>query len=368
MATKPKQRPDDDTTSRLSLKRQLVFWLIALAVFALFLWLFIDMLLPFIAAMALAYLLDPLVLRMQKLGVNRTIAALLIVAVAIAMIVLALTLLVPVIADQVGGLVAKLPEYFEKFRDWVARTNQGWLGQMVSERLPEAEKSLSGMAAQAAGWLATFVGSIWAGGKALVSVISLLVITPVVTFYLLLDWDRMLEKIDSWIPRPHRETVRQLLREVDDAIAGFMRGQALCCLFLGTFYCVGLSLVGLNFALLIGLVAGIFSFIPYLGAMTGLLLAGSVAIAQFWPDWIPIAMTLGVFAVGQALEGNVLQPYLVGAKIGLHPVWLMFALLAFGYVFGFVGLLIAVPVAASIGVLVRFLLRQYLASPYYTGG
>jgi predicted PurR-regulated permease PerM len=250
----------------------------------------------------------------------------------------------------------------------VARTNQGWLGQMVSERLPEAEKSLSGVAAQAAGWLGSFAGSLWAGGKAVVSVVSLIVITPVVTFYLLLDWDRMIEKIDSWIPRPHRETVRQLLGEVDDAIAGFMRGQALCCLFLGTFYCIGLSLVGLNFALLIGLIAGVFSFVPYLGAMTGLLLAGSVAIAQFWPDWIPIAMTLGVFAAGQALEGNVLQPYLVGAKIGLHPVWLMFALLAFGYVFGFVGLLIAVPVAASIGVLVRFLLRQYLASPYYTGG
>jgi predicted PurR-regulated permease PerM len=158
-----------------------------------------------------------------------------------------------------------------------------------------------------------------------------------------------------------------LIGEVDAAIAGFMRGQALCCLILGAFYSVGLILIGLNFGLLIGIVAGILSFVPYVGTIAGFLLAGGMAIAQFWPDWVPILLAMGIFVLGQAIEGNVLQPYLVGTKVGLHPVWLMFSLLAFGFLFGFVGLLVAVPVAAAIGVLTRFLLRQYMASPYYTG-
>jgi len=212
------------------------------------------------------------------------------------------------------------------------------------------------------------LGSLLAGGRALLSALSLIVITPVVAFYLLLDWDRMVAKIDEWTPRPHRDTVQGLLREMDGVIASFLRGQALSCLILGTFYAVSLSIIGLNFGVLIGLVCGFLSFIPYVGAFTGLLLAGTVATAQFWPEWTWIMASLGVFVAGQAIEGNVLQPFLVGKSIGLHPVWLMFALLAFGYLFGFPGLLIAVPVSAAIGVLARFMIRQYMASPYYTGG
>src|SRR5262249_42699322 len=196
---------------------------------------------------------------------------------------------------------------------------------------------------------------------------SLIVVTPVVAFYLLNDWSRMIATVDNWIPLQHRETVHALVHEMDDAIAGFVRGQTAVCLILGSFYAVSLTVAGLSFGLLIGLLSGVITFIPYVGSMTGLVVSVGVAIAQFWPEYTWILVVLGIFFVGQFLEGYVLAPKLVGESIGLHPVWLMFALFAFGYLFGFVGLLIAVPLAAIIGVLARFGLKQYLASPFYTG-
>ncbi len=352
----------------MTLRRQLIFWSATLLVLIALLWLLNEVLLPFVTAMALAYLLDPLVQRIQRLGVSRTVAALVIVAIFLVVVVVLTILLVPVLGNQLSGLIERIPDYVERLRALIAQSSQGWLGTLVGERLPEAQKSLSGAAASAAGWIGTFLASLWSGGKALLSVVSLLVIAPVVTFYLLLDWDRMVAAVDGWLPRHHRETIRSLIGEMDRAIAGFVRGQALCCIILGIFYCVALSLLGLNFALLIGLIAAVLSFIPYVGTVVGLLLASAVAVTQFWPQWLPIGIAIGIFGIGQFFEGNVLQPYLVGKSIGLPPVWLMFSLLAFGYLFGFVGLLVAVPVAAAIGVLARFMLRQYLASPYYTGG
>jgi predicted PurR-regulated permease PerM len=196
---------------------------------------------------------------------------------------------------------------------------------------------------------------------------GLLVVTPVVAFYMLLDWDRMVAKVDGWVPRDHVETVRTIFRDIDLAIAGFVRGQGTVCLILGLIYATGLSLAGLNFGLLIGLFAGFVSFIPYVGSIAGLLLALIVAAVQFWPDWVMVLVIVGIFFGGQFIEGNILQPKLVGSSVGLHPVWLMFALFAFGALFGFVGLLVAVPAAAVVGVLVRFALSRYLASPLYIG-
>jgi predicted PurR-regulated permease PerM len=198
-------------------------------------------------------------------------------------------------------------------------------------------------------------------------VVSLLVVTPVVAFYLLLDWDRMIKKVDSWIPRDHVQTVRQIASDMDTTIAGFVRGQGSMCLILAIYYAVGLSLAGLNFGLLIGFATGMLSFIPYVGATLCLLIAGGVALVQFGADYVSIAIVLGVYFTGQFMEGNVLQPKLVGGSVGLHPVWLMFALFAFGAMFGFVGLLIAVPAAAAVGVLVRFALSRYLESDLYHG-
>jgi predicted PurR-regulated permease PerM len=260
-----------------------------------------------------------------------------------------------------------LPRYVAKLQALITDPNQGWLARIFGDKLLDAGKSVGELVSQGAGWIATFAASLWSGGKALFSVLSLLVITPVVAFYLLCDWDRLIKTVDGWIPLPHRDTVHGLAREINIAIGAFVRGQAGICLVLGAFYALCLTLVGLNFGFLIGFIAGLISFIPYVGSLTGLLIGCIVAVAQFWPEWMPVALVVATFAVGQVLEGYVLAPKLVGEKVGLHPVWLMFALIAFGYLFGFVGLLVAVPVSAAIGVLLRFAMKQYRASPIYTG-
>ncbi len=366
--TGPADSPPPLPITPISLRRQLIFWTGALLVFIALLWLLGDVLLPFVAGMVLAYLLDPVVRKLQKLGLSRPIASVLIVMGAIALIAFALIMLLPILGEQIAGFVDRMPQYVERIRQLVQEQSQSWLGRLIGEKLPDAEKQLGGVAATAAGWAAGFLGSLLSGGRALVSVISIFVIAPIVAFYLLLDWERMIAAVDSWVPVPYRETVRGLAREMNAAISGFVRGQAIVCLILGTFYSVALISIGLHFGLLVGIVAAILGFAPYVGTITGFLLAVGIAIAQFWPDWTMPALAAGIFLTGQFVEGNILQPFLVGKEVGLHPVWLMFALLAFAYLFGFVGLLVAVPTAAAIGVLVRFLLRQYLASPYYTGG
>jgi predicted PurR-regulated permease PerM len=212
------------------------------------------------------------------------------------------------------------------------------------------------------------VEGVFSGGLALIDFISLAVITPVVAFYMLLDWDRMVDEIDHWLPRRHAPAIRRVAGDIDSVLAGFVRGQFTVCLILGTFYALALVAIGLNFGLVVGLFAGLVSFIPFVGSLMGGALSIGIALVQFWGDWVMIAAVAGVFLVGQAVEGNFLTPKLVGGSVGLHPVWLMFALACFGAAMGFTGLLIAVPAAASIGVLVRFGLEQYRAGRLYQGG
>ena len=352
----------------MSLERQVAFWIVALAVLVGLLWLLSDILLPFVAGMALAYLLDPIARRAERLGIGRAVSALVIVTSFIVVLVVLTMMVAPVLSDQVAAFLDNLPGYLARLQSLVFDPSRPWLAKIFGERLPDASKSLGGLVTQSSGWIAGFLASLWSGGRAVFSVLSLLVITPVVAFYLLCDWDRLIATVDGWIPLPHRETVRGLAREIHDAIGGFVRGQAVICLILAVFYAIGLTLTGLNSGFLIGLLTGLASFIPYVGALTGFLVAIIVAIAQFWPNLTAILLVVGVFVIGQGLEGYILSPKLVGAKVGLHPVWLMFSLIAFGYLFGFVGLLIAIPLAASIGVLLRFALRKYMESPLYTGG
>lgn len=344
-----------------------MFWLTALAAVVLVLWVLGQVLLPFVAAMALAYLLDPLTTRLQHAGASRPLAALAIIGFVILAFIVLILLIAPIVIGQLSGLIENIPGYVRKVQGLIAESNRPWLGRLLGEGFSGADKSVSDLVAQSMGWFTAFLGSLWAGGRALVSIFSLLVVTPIVAFYLLNDWPRLIAAIDRWIPVPQRDTVHGLARDINTAIAGYVRGQSLVCLLLGCYYAVGLTLAGLNFGFLIGLISGLITFIPYVGSMTGLLLALAVAIAQFWPDWTWIVVILAIFLVGQFLEGYVLTPKLVGESTGLHPVWLMFALFAFGYLFGFVGLLVAVPLAAAIGVLARFALRRYLESPLYTG-
>jgi predicted PurR-regulated permease PerM len=349
-----------------AIERQVKFWLAALAIVALALWLLSDILLPFIAGMAIAYLLTPLTDRLERLGVNRLVAALLIITLVVLVFVLIILLVAPLVGGQLASFIDNIPGYVTRLRTLVTEGDWPWVKRLFGEGF-NVDKPISDLMSQGVVWLTTFMKSLWSGGRALVSLFSLIVVTPVVAFYLIYDWHRMVRKVDSWIPVHQRATVRGLAREIDAAIAGFVRGQTVVCLVLGTFYAIALTLSGLNFGLLIGLVSGLITFIPYVGSMTGLILSLGVAVAQFWPDYTSIAIVLAIFFVGQFLEGNVLSPKLVGESVGLHPVWLIFALLAFGYLFGFVGLLVAVPLAATIGVLMRFALRRYLESSLYTG-
>jgi len=344
--------------------RQLAFWLVTFVVLGTALWILHDILLPFVTGIALAYVLAPLADRAQGLGMNRTIASLLIVGVLVVSLIILMLLLVPLLLQQGVALISHIPDYFKRVKELIVDTNLPWLSWLGGA---ESNKTFSDLVSQVATWLLSFSYSLWTGGKALVSFASVLIVMPVVTFYLIRDWHPMINKVDSWVPLHHRETVRRLAREIDAAIGGFLRGQLGVCLVLGCYYAVGLMLVGLEFGLLIGLVAGVITFVPYIGSMTGLMIAASVAMAQFWPDWQRIVLVVAIFLVGQFIEGNIVSPKFVGERVGLHPVWLIFAMFAFGYLFGFVGLLIAVPLGAAIAVLLRFALRQYFASPVYTG-
>jgi predicted PurR-regulated permease PerM len=354
-------------TETLSLRRQAIFWVAALALLIVALWLVAEVLLPFVAGMALAYLFNPLTGRLERLGVSRTIASLIAMAIFVMAFIILLLLIVPLLLGQLTAFIENLPTYVAKLQSLLADPSSPWLRKVLGENFVAPDASLGDIVKQSAGWLSTFVKSLWSGGQALISVLSLMVVTPVVAFYLLCDWERMLAKIDSWVPLAHRETVRELGREIDQAIAGFVRGQTAVCLILGSFYAIALTLSGLSFGLLIGLISGLITFIPYIGSMTGLVLATGVAVAQFFPEWQWIVVVIAIFFVGQFIEGYILAPKLVGESVGLHPVWLMFALFAFGYLFGFVGLLLAIPLAAAIGVLTRFGLKRYLASSYYRG-
>jgi predicted PurR-regulated permease PerM len=344
--------------------RQLTFWLLTFLVLAAVLWLLHDILLPFVAGIALAYVLAPLADRVERLGMNRTVAALLVVGVLVVALIALMLLLVPLLLQQGVALISHIPGYFNRIKELIVDPNLPWLNWLGAA---ETGKSASDLVGQVATWLLSFSYSLWTGGKALVSFASVLIVMPVVTFYLIRDWHAMIDRVDSWVPVHQRDTMRQLGREIDAAIGGFLRGQFGVCLVLGCYYAIGLMLVGLDFALLIGLIAGVITFVPYIGSMTGLMIAVSVAIAQFWPDWKRIMLVVAIFLVGQFIEGNIVSPKFVGERVGLHPVWLIFAMFAFGYLFGFVGLLVAVPLGAAIAVLLRFGLRQYFASPLYTG-
>ena len=347
-------------------QRELVFWLGALVVVVLALWLLSEILLPFVAGLAIAYFLTPVTDRLERLGVNRLVAALLIIVFVVLALIYLILLVAPILSGQLLSFIDSVPGYVTKLQTLLSDRSLPWVQKLLGAGF-SPDKSIGDLMTQGVGWLTTFLHSLWSGGRALVSIFSLVVVTPVVAFYLIYDWHRMIRTVDGWIPLHQRDTVRALALEIDAAISGFLRGQTGVCLILGSFYALALTLAGLNFGLLIGLISGLITFIPYVGSMTGLVLSFGVAVAQFWPNYGSILMVLGIFLVGQFVEGNVLSPKLVGESVGLHPVWLIFALLAFGYLFGFVGLLVAVPLAATIGVLTRFALHRYLRSSFYTG-
>ncbi len=346
----------------LPARLQVIYWSIAFAVFFVLMWALGDVLMPFILGGAIAYFLDPVADRLERMGLSRVAATAVITLCGVMIFVIVTLLVVPTLISQTIQLVNVAPEY--------ARS----VSASLTERFPTLldENSTLRQSIQSLGETIQSRGAELAetalnSALSFVNVLILLVIVPVVSVYMLLDWDRMVEKIDTLLPRDHAPTIRQLAGEIDNTLASFIRGMGTVCLVLGTYYAIALMVVGLQFGLVVGFVAGLVTFIPYLGALIGGALAIGLALFQFWGDWVSIGLVAGIFVLGQVMEGNVLTPKLVGSSVGLHPVWLLLALSVFGALFGFVGMLVAVPVAAALGVVARFGITQYRNSLLYRG-
>ena len=341
------------------------WWIAGAAVLGLLLLILKDSLAPFLFGAAIAYFLDPVVDWLEARRVGRGLGAAIAMLAALIAASLAMLLLLPILIEQVTGLLDQIPGLIERLRDRFAEiAKSGAAGVVGGAVLTDLLDSLRGPGLQAG---ASALKGALAGGIAAVDFLSFAVITPVVAFYMLIDWDRIVGHVDRLIPRDQAETVRQLARDVDSVLAAFARGQVLVCLGLAAFYSLALLATGLDHAVAIGVVSGLVSFIPYVGTAVGFLLSVGVALFQFWPEGLPIVLVASVFVAGQLLESYVLTPRLVGRRVGLHPVWLLFALLAGGNLLGFSGLLVAVPAAAAIGVLVRFGEERYREGRFYRG-
>jgi predicted PurR-regulated permease PerM len=330
----------------------------------LILYLFSSILLPFVAAAGIAYFLDPPTTSLTRVGMPRGVAAFLMVFALLAAGLLFALLLYPLLVAQVGLLITRAPDYATAIRGWagevIVHLQDTFGPEYVDSKLRDLVGGQAGsMLSFLAGALTHVIGS----GFALFNVVSLVVVTPVVAFYLLRDWRRAVARVDIWLPRRYEGVLRAQAVEVDRILSAWVRGQALCCLVLAAFYAFTLSVVGLDLGLIVGITSGLLSFIPYVGSITGGVASIGLALAQF--HWQGVAVVAAVFLIGQLLEGYVIYPRFLGDRVELHAVWVIFALFAGGAAFGFLGVLMAVPVAAAIGVLARFWLRRYLTSALY---
>ncbi|WP_341862481.1 AI-2E family transporter [Gymnodinialimonas sp. 57CJ19] len=346
----------------LPVRQQALYWSASAVVFLLLLWVLGNVIMPFLVGGAIAYFLDPVADRLERMGCSRAIATTIIFVFLILGVVTITLAIVPLLVQQTSGLIEAAPGLFDNLRTF------------LTERFPNAfdegspiQTSLINLGETIQSRGAELLQTVLSSAASVVNVIVFIVVVPVVAFYMLLDWDRMVARIDQLLPRDHAPTIRLLAARIDRTLASFVRGQGTVCLVLGTFYAVALMIVGLQFGLVVGLIAGLLTFIPYVGALVGGVLAIGLALFQFWGEWPWIFSVIAIFMIGQALEGNVLTPKLVGSSVGLHPVWLIFALSAFGTVFGFVGMLVGVPVAAVIGVLVRHFVERYQEGMLYQG-
>jgi predicted PurR-regulated permease PerM len=341
-------------------------WLTATVCFFLFLYLIKGILLPFVVGMLAAYFLDPLMRTLRARGWSRSGAAALITTLFSLSVVLACSLLVPLILQQLSTLANELPGYLHALQEKYAADIDHYISMFTSDK----SESFKNAAASAGGNVANALGKIIPGmlqsGLAVLNVLSLVFLTPVVIFYLLRDWEQFVKRIDDMLPLEHATTIREQLKAIDATLSGFIRGQTNVCLIMATYYGVALSLAGLNFGLGMGILTGFLLFIPFVGYLFSLMVCIAIALFQFGMD-VHFVMVACVYAVGVVMETGVITPKLVGSKVGLHPIWIIFGMLAGAALFGFVGILISLPVTAVIGVLVRFAMKQYLGSSLYRG-
>lgn len=347
---------------RFAGSKQAIWWGAAALVLVLVLWFLGNAIMPFLLGMAIAYFLDPVADRLERAGLSRTLAVVLITAIVVLAFAATLVWLVPLLVRQGTQLVETTPQMIQRLQEVVQARFPDLLpsGGFLDMALAKGRETVAGS-------MGTIVGSVMGSLNGVIGFVMVVVIAPVVAFYMLLDWDRMVDRIDALLPRPHLDTLRSLFSQINDSISGFVRGQAVVILILALLYSTGLALAGLPFGIVIGVSAASLSFIPYLGTLLGGVLSIGVALFSFWDEPARILIVVGIFAAGQMLESNYLQPKIIGGHVGLHPVWLMLALAVFGTLFGFVGLLVAVPLGAAVGVVVRHTVQRYKESALYTG-
>ena len=351
----------------MTLRYQVLVWVTFTAVVILLIWLFRPILLPFVIGIALAYILNPAVNFVQRYIVSRAWSTAVVLLGVLAVIIGIFVVITPLIVAQVAGLVGRLPGYVGDLNSLVrsiAPQLNEWLGP---ERAAQVETSLTQFLGSGVEFLGSITAQLAQSGLTVLNTVAVLILTPVVAFYLLLDWQGMVKGIDDLLPREHRREIRQVLDQIDRSIAGVIRGQGGVILVLCIYYATALTLTGLNFGLVIGLMTGLLSFIPFFGFLTGFVLSMGIALVQFAPDWWFVVIVFVVYMIGQFLEGNILYPRFVGQSININPVWLMFALFAFAFLFGFVGLLLAVPLSAITATLTRYAIRRYKDSALYRG-
>ena len=336
-----------------------LFWLLVAIIMALSFYFLRTILLPFVIGIAVAYFLDPVVDKLEERKWNRSLATLFTLFVFLALVIFLVFLLVPVLTNQLKNFAQFLPIVKAKLQliiDAVA----GILNNKVDAKVLDVPAS--GLVK----WSTKMLGGVIDGGAAIADLLSLILITPLVAFYLLRDWDLIVEKVYDWFPIKHKDTLQEQLSEIDKKLAAFVRGQGTVCLILASYYAITLTMAGLEFGVVIGVFAGLISFVPFVGAIFGGLLSIGLAYLQF-EAWTNIIIIAGIFILGQILEGYILTPKFIGEAVGLHPVWVIFSLLAGGALFGFLGVLLALPMAAIVGVLFRFCIDHYKNSSYYNG-
>jgi predicted PurR-regulated permease PerM len=346
-------------SDRLSLPRIHWGWLLLIIGFGAFFWASRSVIGPFIAGFVIAYLLDPPAQRLERLGLPRWLAAVTVLIVFVTALVGIGFASAPIIQAQVTQLVTTLPKLI---------TSSLPIAKSLLRDTPLAGNGgdiIANIGNRAVGWLSDSFGTIIAGSLAFVNVITFIVVSPIVAFYLLRDWPIILARVESWWPRAQLPVIKDLLMQSDKALSGFVRGQSLVCLILALFYALGWSLIGLDYAIILGLLAGVLGFVPFLGVIFAVVLSLLIALGQWGLDPLQLGLVAGVFMVGQVLESSVLTPNLIGNRIGLHPVWVLFAVFAGGQVAGVTGVFFAVPVGAVLGVIVRAALAHYRASQFY---
>lgn len=344
----------------MKLKDKIIVSFLIGALFLAFFLLIKPILFPFIAALVIAYLFNPLAARLEKLKLSRTLSVVAIISIILIILEALLILVLPLLYDQMTSLINSIPKYAETFiKDVYPNFRQSALehGFKLEYNLSNyfSGENIKDVFSYSGGIFDYFLKS----GIVLVNIFSLIFITPVLVFYILRDWNSIVKSIDNHLPVGQKKNIRNIFSDMDKTLSSCIHGQFNVCVILGLFYSCGLTLTGLNFGFLIGFLTGFMSFIPYVGMLVGVVIAIIIALFQWGLDWFHIGIVSIVFILGQIIESNFLTPKLVGDKIGLHPVWVIFGLFVFGILFGFVGILLALPLTAIFGVLIKFALSQY---------